>query len=120
MTLDRQRLGRKGEALAEAFLRDKEYRIEARNVRTKHGEIDLVAMDGHTLVFIEVRTRAGTIFGSPEESITWRKQRKLRELALAYLQSSDSRVSLFRFDVVSIRFLPGEITPQINHIEYAF
>jgi len=113
-------LGRRGEQLAEQFLRNRGFAILDRNVQNRHGEIDLIAVDQQTLVFIEVRTRSGTGYGTPAESITWRKRRKLRELALAYLQEGASPFRQVRFDVVGIVFKPGSDVPHISHIPNAF
>jgi putative endonuclease len=121
---DRRRaLGQKGEQIAEAFLEQKGYRILERNVRTRRGEIDLIAVEGQSLVFVEVRTRTGTSFGTAAESVTIRKQKKLRELAMAYLQTIPEYVPSFRFDVIAIQCPSrGEPTQDANicHIEHAF
>jgi putative endonuclease len=114
----RKELGRRGEELAEAYLRAKSYRPVARNFRTNRGEIDLIAWDGATLVFVEVRTRSSATFGSPSESITWKKRQKLRQLALSYLQTCEPTAAAFRFDVVSVVCAKGSV--QIEHIPHAF
>lgn len=118
MSTYRQRLGKKGEQLAEAYLAEKMYHIVGRNVRTNRGEIDLVAWDGGTLVFVEVKTRSTIRYGTPAEAITRHKQSKLRELALAYLNDWDGRVPAFRFDVICILVTGTE--EQITHIRHAF
>jgi putative endonuclease len=120
MSVRRNELGRYGENTAEQFLRNKGYEIVDRNVRTRYGEIDLIAADGDVLVFVEVRTRSGVGYGTPAESVTWRKRRKLRELALAYLQSCRVPVKQFRFDVIGIVYSPGKGMPHIHHIPHAF
>lgn len=120
MSVRRKALGHQGENMAENFLQAKGYRMIARNVRMQHGEIDLIAADGETLVFVEVRTRSSVVYGTPAESVTWRKRRKLRELALAYLQNSNQPVARFRFDVIGIVHLPGDAQPRIDHITNAF
>ncbi|MGG1661449.1 YraN family protein [Brevibacillus sp. NRS-1366] len=121
---DRRRiLGQKGEEMAEAFLEQKGYRIVERNARTKRGEIDIIAMDGTSLVFVEVRTRSSHTFGTAAESITWRKRQKLRELAMEYLQTTTGYVPSFRFDVIAIECSnQGALKEQlqIQHIEQAF
>lgn len=121
---DRRRaVGEKGEQLAAQFLQKKGYEILERNVRTRQGEIDLIALDRRELVFVEVRTRTSAAYGNPAESVNWRKQKKLRELALAYLQRHPRRVPAFRFDVVAIT-VPAKATDtdqvKIHHIEHAF
>ncbi|TKI54913.1 YraN family protein [Brevibacillus antibioticus] len=123
---DRRRLlGQRGEQLAEGYLVNKGFRIVDRNVRTKRGEMDLIALDGNCLVFIEVRTRSSQFFGTAGESITWKKKQKLRELAIEYLQKTSQPIPAFRFDVVAI--YTGTSTqggdymkPVIEHYESAF
>lgn len=109
----RQRLGRDGEARAEAFLRDKGLTILARRWRCRSGEIDLIAEEGAWLVFVEVKTRAGEGFGRPAEAIDARKQRRLARAALTYLQAEDALERPCRFDVV-------EVDEELRHIEDAF
>lgn len=118
MTERRRLLGQRGEQLAEHYLVNKGFRIVDRNVRTKRGEIDLIAMEGNCLVFVEVRTRSSRLFGTAAESITWKKKQKLRELAIEYLQSTAQPVPAFRFDVIAI--YQGESEPIIEHYEAAF
>ena len=123
MTEQRRALGQKGEQMAEEFLEQKGYEIISRNVRTRRGEIDLIAMDGSTLVFVEVRTRASHAFGTALESVTWRKRQKLRELAMEYLQSREGFVPSFRFDVIAVEYTDrgtDEETFRIQHVEHAF
>ncbi|OUQ87964.1 YraN family protein [Brevibacillus brevis] len=123
---DRRRLlGQRGEQLAEGYLVNKGFCIVDRNVRTKRGEMDLIALDGKCLVFIEVRTRSSQSFGTAGESITWKKKQKLRELALEYLQKSAQPIPTFRFDVIAIYTgvsTQGEdfMKPVIEHYESAF
>src|SRR3989338_967844 len=83
----RQATGEQAGELAAAWLRRQGYAITARNVRTPLGEIDVVAQDGHTLCFIEVRARRSERFGAPEESLTQAKQRHMLRAAQWYLQS---------------------------------
>jgi len=124
MSERRRALGQQGELLAETFLRQKGYEIIGRNVRTRRGEIDLIAADKDSLVFVEVRTRSSLAFGTAAESITWRKRQKLRELAMDYLQSLPHYVPSFRFDVIAIH-VPASSSAacrqaSIEHIEHAF
>ncbi|GED70269.1 UPF0102 protein [Brevibacillus reuszeri] len=123
MTDQRRVLGQAGEQMAGEFLEQKGYQIIRRNVRTRRGEIDLIAMDDSTLVFVEVRTRTSHSFGTALESVTWRKRQKLRELATEYLQSVEGFVPSFRFDVVAVEYHnrgKNEETIRIQHIEHAF
>jgi len=114
----RQALGKWGEDIAADYLRQRGYRIVARNVRTRTGEIDIVCQRGRLLVFVEVKTRNGTAYGSPEESITPAKQRQIRQLALAYLENSKPAFGEVRFDVIGILLSDGR--PEINHLKAAF
>ncbi len=100
-----RRIGEAGEQAAAEFLRSLGYRIIARNVRFRAGEIDLVARDGGVLVFVEVKTRRGRGFGSPGEAVTVAKQRRLIRLASLYLARLGGEPPPCRFDVVSVE--PG-------------
>lgn len=97
-------LGLRGEDLALSHLKRFGYRIVGQGYRKLRGEIDIVAYDGETLVFVEVKTRTGTEFGSPEESVTPGKQRQIRRIALAFLTERNLGDVDCRFDVVSILF----------------
>ncbi len=119
MTKSRIALGRLGEDLAADYLRKQAYIILNRNYRTARGEIDLVAKDGETLVFIEVKTRKSTAFGTPLEAITRQKQVKLRELALTYMQEQHVGASGIRFDAIAISCRYGK-APEIVHLRNAF
>ncbi|MGW8193620.1 MAG: YraN family protein [Desulforhopalus sp.] len=114
----RQHLGRRGEDLACRYLQYNGYTIIARNYRTKLGEIDIVARDGETLVFIEVKTRSGKTYGPPAASVTTNKQRQISRVALNYLSAHKLTDSPARFDVVSV--LIFGTTPQIELITDAF
>lgn len=100
----RQRLGRTGERLAAEALIGRGYRILERNFRCSYGEIDLVAEDEHDLVFVEVKTRRGTLYGRPEEAVTLHKQRKLLEVASSYLDLHSCADRSWRIDVVAVQF----------------
>jgi putative endonuclease len=113
-----QILGRQGEELAAALLEAAGLVIVARNVRTRHGEIDIVARDGRILVFIEVKTRSSTRFGTGAEAIDPRKQARMRRLASSYLGRTLDRTPL-RFDVVDV-LMAFDGTSRINHIRGAF
>jgi putative endonuclease len=93
--------------------------IVARNVRSRLGELDLVARDGETLVFVEVKTRRDGSFAAPELSVTAAKRRKLWRLAEAYLQGLPEPHPPCRFDVVAV-LLPEGGGPEIRHIRDAF
>ena len=85
MTLQRQELGKSGEDLAVAELERRGYAILARRYRTRHGEIDVVARDGETTVFVEVKARTTAEFGTAAEAVTRSKQRRLVSMATDYL-----------------------------------
>jgi putative endonuclease len=97
----RKRLGQRGEELAAAQLEKRGYVVRERNWRCPTGEIDIVAEDGGCLVFVEVRTRRGREYGTPEESVTPAKQAKLVELAQTYLQEFDWDGD-WRIDMVAV------------------
>ncbi len=98
----RQRLGAEGERWAEKYLRRQHYLILQRNYRCPSGEVDLVALDGQTVVFIEVKTRTQGGFGSPLEAVDVRKQRQIRRAAQYYLSVHRLHDRNARFDVVGV------------------
>lgn len=95
-------LGRRGEDAAAEYLSRRGYTILARNFRCRLGELDIVARDGRTLVFVEVRTRLSDKFGLPEESVDTRKKARLQRLALYYLHKYGLGEATCRFDVVAV------------------
>jgi putative endonuclease len=115
----RRQLGAFGERLAAAHLEAKGYRIHARNYRCREGEIDIVAQDGETLVFVEVRTRRGDAVGGPAESITLSKEARLVAAATAYVQALSQPPADQRIDVVAVQLSPGGRLLAIDHIEGA-
>lgn len=98
----KQKLGQRGEEIAISYLRQQGYTILARNWRCPVGELDIVAREGDMLAFVEVRTRRGSRFGTPEESITLPKQAKLIEVAQTYLQEAGLQDVAWRIDVIAI------------------
>ncbi len=114
MTTDaRQILGQTGESLACAELERRGYAILARRFRTRTGEIDIVARDRDTVVFVEVKARAGTGYGDGAEAVTGWKQRRLAMVALEFLARHRLVGSPCRFDVVSIAFRDGQSTVEV-------
>ncbi|MCK4858511.1 MAG: YraN family protein [candidate division Zixibacteria bacterium] len=108
----RRRLGRRGEAAAEVFLRERGYRIIGRGWRPngwKRGEIDLIAEHGDEVVFVEVKTRINRSYGRPEEAVDWRKQRQLRLLAWSWLKEHQAHGRQYRIDVIGITWKKGAI-----------
>ncbi len=102
MTFARQALGKSGEDRAVGELERRGYAVLARRYRTKHGEIDIVARDGETTVFVEVKARATGEFGTAAEAVTRRKQLQLASMARDYLARSNLTNVPCRFDVVAI------------------
>jgi putative endonuclease len=107
-------LGRKGEDLAASYLRNLGWEILERNYRTRLGEIDLVCRDRDSIVFVEVKTRTETDFARPDQSVTQRKQAKLRRLVEEYLLKHNQETSDVRFDVLGVT-LSGR-HPEFDHI----
>ena len=105
MSSAKNELGQQGEALAVDFLIKKGYKILEKNYRMKFGEIDIVAKDGETVCFVEVKTRTDGDRGTPWESVTFAKQRNLSRLALAYLKHRYKSIDVCaRFDVIAVSF----------------
>ena len=102
MTMQRQTLGKSGEERAARELERRGYAILARRYRTRHGEIDIVADDGGTIVFVEVKTRETAECGSAAEAVTIHKQRRLTAMAVDYLARNQGHGRPCRFDVVAI------------------
>ena len=100
--MKRKELGDIGEELARKFLKKKGYRIRETNFRCREGEIDIIAEQKGYLVFIEVRTKTSSSFGSPEESVTSAKKEKLIASALAYMSSHKDLPDNWRIDFVGI------------------
>jgi putative endonuclease len=119
MTDARRAFGAWGEQRAAAHLVAQGMVLLDRNWRCRTGEIDIIARDGDTLVFVEVKTRRSMLFGPPAEAIIARKVSRLRRLAAEWLSASGLRPRAVRFDVVSV--LPrryGE--PRLEHLRDAF
>ena len=111
-------LGKEGEAVAEEFLRAHDYTIVARNFRCRAGEIDLVVLDGPTLVFVEVRSRRGDRAGTPLESVDGRKQAQVARVARHFLTMHGWHDRDARFDVIGVRF--DAEPPALEHVRGAF
>ncbi len=95
-------LGRRGERAAEKYLRRSGYRIVARNFRAAGAEIDLVAMEAETLVFVEVKTRRSRDAGAPEEAVDERKQKQIRRAAEIFATRYRADEVEMRFDIVAV------------------
>jgi putative endonuclease len=112
-------LGRIGEDLACDALRKKGYEIIDRGYRLFRGELDIIARDGRTLVFVEVKTRADESFGRPEEAVTPAKQRQVRRIARGYLLEHPCGEAGCRFDVISVLYR-GPDDVRLEHFIDAF
>lgn len=113
-------LGKRGEAAAARYLTRKGYKIVARGDRSKRGELDLVAVDGRTVVFIEVKTRRAEDYGHPTDTVDADKQRRLTRLAVIYLKRHGLLEHSARFDVVAVTWPDGARRPTIEHYPNAF
>jgi putative endonuclease len=118
MTQARLTLGKIGEDLACRELERRGYAVVERRHRQRGGEIDIIARDGKTLVFVEVKTRGGRAFGRAAEGVTWQKRRRLVRLATAYVAERRCEDCPCRFDVVAIHLEAGR--PVVEVFQNAF
>lgn len=117
--LNRQQLfGKKSESVAAKFLKKQGYKILEQNYRNKLGEIDIIAKEKETLVFVEVKARRSRQFGNPKWAITPKKKRKISMVALYYLKTTRQSLVKARFDVVAIT--STQESPEIEIIKNAF
>ena len=119
MTERSKRLGERGEDAAVAFLERTGATIVERNWRCSHGEIDIVALDGDTVVLCEVKTRRTPLKGDPEQAITAAKRRRYARLAEAYLQYAELSDVPVRFDVIALLVI-AEDRALLRHHRAAF
>lgn len=110
MTMRRRAIGIAGEKAARCYLEEKGYQVIDLNYRCPLGEIDIVARDGSTVVFVEVRTRTGECCGSPAESVTPGKIRRLEKLARHFMQRRYGREVPGRFDLVAVQMDPRDLS----------
>ncbi|MGD9948330.1 MAG: YraN family protein [Desulfobulbus sp.] len=119
-----QHTGQWGETQALNHLVQRGYTIVATNYRKRYGEIDIIALEGDVLVFVEVKCRNRQTFGSPFEAVDLRKQQRICRVAMEYLQSHQCGECNARFDVIAVQPAPGEALGKgselIEHIENAF
>ena len=113
-------LGDRGERAAVAFLKKLGYKILARQFRNDFGEVDIIAQDGETTVFVEVKTRRSADDGQPFEAVDRRKQAKIPRVALAWLKKHGRLEQRARFDIVSILWPEENGEPQLSHYLHAF
>jgi putative endonuclease len=112
-------LGRRGEALAVAYLQRRGLVVLSRNWRCREGELDVVATDAARLVVCEVKTRSGTQFGEPAEAVTSQKAARIRRITQAWLAAHHVRWCEIRFDVLAVVVEPDR-TVTVRHYEAAF
>jgi putative endonuclease len=122
MSLMRVSTGKRGEELAAAYLAEAGYRIVERNYRCIFGEIDIVAEERETLVFIEVKSRRSDTYGDPQLAVGHQKQKKISRIAMHYLEEKRLRHRPARFDVVAVKLLTAGHQIEIirNAFELAF
>lgn len=116
--MEKKELGKRGEEVAVRFLKKNGYRILGRNYVCKMGEMDIIAKEKDTMVFVEVKTRTSTTFGPPQLAVNPTKQMQLSKVALNFLKEKQLEDAKARFDVVAILLRPkGE---EIELIKDAF
>jgi putative endonuclease len=113
-------LGPRGERYAARWLRKRGYKIVAGGHRTRYGEIDLVAVLGETIVFVEVKTRASRELGDAAEAVDAQKQRRFARAALGFLKEHGLLEYPVRFDVIAIVWPANARTPELLHLPNAF
>ena len=113
-------VGRRGEQAAARYLESRGYRILERNYRWQRAEIDVIALDGDVLVFVEVKTRKGEGFGPPARAVDRRKQRQIGRVAAHFLQERHLAGTDCRFDVLALMEMPETGDLEIDHIKNAF
>lgn len=113
--MDNAETGIKGEIFAQKYIEGIGYKTIANNINYPNvGEIDIIAMDGQTMVFLEVRTRADNMFGHPFETVTKAKQRKIIAASRRYIMENKPKCMYFRYDIIAV------IHDNIEHLQNAF
>ena len=112
--MDRKSKGKAAEEKAASYLKSLGYKILEKNFHSRFGEIDIIARDGNTLVFVEVRSKSYSSFGTPEETISKSKAKKIIKTAQLYIQIKNPSFEDVRFDIISI------LHNNISHIKNAF
>jgi len=113
-----QKLGKKGEAIAKEFLLEQGYQILESNWRYRRTELDIIAKDGETLVFVEVKTRNNDYFARPEKAVDPQKEQRIIKTALAYMRKVNHEWAI-RFDIIAI-VKKGKDRYSIQHLKDAF
>lgn len=114
----RKNLGKTGENLACEYLKANKIKVLDKNYKNKIGEIDIIAKDGDTVAFIEVKTRSSYIFGTPAEAVNYKKQQKIIKTALKWMTDKNYEDDI-RFDVIEV-LINETGAPDINYIKNAF
>ena len=116
----RHQFGKESEEIAAKYLKKKGYRILEHNYHTQLGEIDIIARDKKTIVFVEVKARRSYRFGDPKEAVTPKKQRTISMVALSYLKKAGLEQASARFDVVTVSAHSPTEQPEIEIVKNAF
>lgn len=118
--LNNKETGRLGEDIARIHLLKKGYSILETNYNTRYGELDIIASDGGTLAFIEVKTRRSTTYGYPREAVNWHKQLKIKHMAEFYILRKKLSNTSMRFDVVEVLLDKDNNPKDVSIIKNAF
>lgn len=113
----RKKTGHQGEEIAKKFLKQLGYQILQQNYTIRGGEIDIVALDGETVVFVEVKTRSSHDYGLPEESLSYFKLKALQRTAQLYMTMMGFDSRSYRFDLVTVDYTERNDKPEIKHLE---
>lgn len=113
-------LGERGELAAKHYLKARGYIIIAHSSRGPFGELDIIAVDGRTVVFVEVKTRTSHDAGHPADAVDEKKRRRITRLALAYLKRHDLLECQARFDIIAVTWPDNARQPKIEHFTNAF
>jgi putative endonuclease len=113
-------IGNYGEALAESYLTSIGFLLVDKNFKCRQGEIDLICKDGSYIVFVEVKSRYSSYFGTPADSVTYKKQRKIFKVAQFYIMKNMLHDNNFRFDVVEVILNTSDNKYDISLIKNAF
>ncbi len=113
-------LGERGEIAAARYLKRLGYKIVHRRHRQRYGEVDIIAVDGQTVVFVEVKTRRDAELGRPAEAVDTERQQRQTRAALAFLKSHGLLEYASRFDIVEVVWPANQHRPTVRHIKNAF
>ena len=112
--------GSAGEKAAIRYLKQQGFRVVIQNYENRAGEIDVIALDGQTIVFVEVKTRRNDSKGNPLDAVDHTKQQQILRAAQLYLKETDLFQQSVRYDVIGLLWPENDKTPQIEHIRSAF